>query len=50
MADESKSLRPIALLSPIAKLIEKFLLEDFSDVPLAEHSMVSDLSTPMSQL
>ena len=36
-ADESKSFRPIALLSPIAKLIEKLLLEDFSDVPLADH-------------
>ena len=30
--DKSKSFRPIALLSPIAKLIEKLLLCDFKNI------------------
>ena len=36
-ADEAKSFRPIALLSPIAKIIEKLLLNDFWNFPLKEH-------------
>ena len=36
-ADEAKSFRPIALLSPIAKIIEKLLLNDFWNIPLKEH-------------
>ena len=35
--DKSKSFRPIALLSPIAKLTEKLLLSDFIGYRLKEH-------------
>lgn len=37
-ADKAKSYRPIALLSPLAKLVEKLLLPEVqSSIPLADH-------------